>query len=106
MGRAGAERGQFSATHGGWVILFFKRNGYTFICQSTGENSLEKESNIQAFSEKYTVDQDLGVKYMHHLAYFNMMKQKRERGRREKAETESNLTCEDAEWGNSSVRIC
>ena len=50
---------------------------------------------MQSFSEKYAVDQDLGVKYMHHIAYLNMMKQKRERGRREKAERESNLTYED-----------
>ena len=83
VGWAEAERGQFSATHGGWVILVFKRNRHTFICSSTGETSLEKEGNIQAFSEKYAVDQDLGVKYMQHLAYFNMMKQKRERARRE-----------------------
>ena len=90
---------QFSATHGGWVILFIKRNRHTFICQPTGEISLEKERNIQDFSEKYAEDKDFGVKYMHHLASLNMMKQKRERGRREKAERESNVTDEDVEWG-------
>ena len=50
---------QFSATHGGLVILFFKRNRHTFICQPKGEISLGKKSNIQGFSEKYAVDQDL-----------------------------------------------
>ena len=77
----------------------FKRNRHTFICQPTGEISPEKESNIQAFSEKYAADQDLVVKYIHHLAYLNTMKQKRERQSREKAERESNLTYEDVEWG-------
>ena len=38
---------------------------------------------IQAFSERYTVDQDLVVKYIHHLAYLQMIKQKKEEeGRR------------------------
>ena len=60
--------------------------------------SLEKESSIQAFSEMYAVDQDLVVKYMHHLAYLEMMKRKRERERREKAEREQNLSYEDVEW--------
>ena len=59
-----------------------------FISHPVGEISVEKESSIQAFSEKYAVDQDLVVKYMHHLAYLEMMKQKRERERREKAERE------------------
>ena len=59
------------------------------MCQPAGEISVEKESSIQAFCGKYAVDQDLVVKYMHHLAYLNMMKQMRERGRREKAEKES-----------------
>ena len=66
----------------------FKMNRHTFICQPAGEMSLEKEI-IQAFSEKYAADQDLVVKYIHDLAYLNMMKQKRERGRRENAERES-----------------
>lgn len=44
----------------------------------------QKKSSIQAFSEMYAVDQDLVVKYMHHLAYLEMMKRKRERERREK----------------------
>ena len=90
----------------GWIILFFKRNRHTFICQPTGEILLEKESNvIQAFSEKYAVatDQDLAVKYMHHIAYLNMMKQKRERERREKAERKSNLTYENVEWGSTPL---
>ena len=76
----------------GWVILFFKTNRHIFICQPKVETSQEKESNIQAFSEKYAVDQDLVLKYIHYLAYLNMMKQKRERERREKAERESILT--------------
>ena len=46
----------------------FKRNGHIFICQPAGEIPVEKESSIQAFSEKYAVDQDLVVKYMYHLA--------------------------------------
>ena len=72
---------------------------YEFIiCHPVGEISLEKESSIQAFSEKYAVDQDLVVKYMHHLAYLEMMKRKRERERREKAEREQNLSYEDVEW--------
>ena len=54
------------------------------ICHTVGKISLEKESSIQAFSEMYAVDQDLVVKYMHHLAYLEMMKRKRERERREK----------------------
>ena len=69
-----------------------------FISHPVGEISVEKESSIQAFSEKYAVDQDLVVKYMHHLAYLEMMKQKRERERREKAEREQNLSYEDVEW--------
>ena len=69
-----------------------------FICHPVDEISLEKESSIQAFSEKYTVDQDLVVKYMHHLAYLEMMKQKRERERREKEERAKNLSYEDVEW--------
>ena len=80
---------QFLATHRGWVILFLKRNRHTFICQPAVEISLEKESSIRAFSEKYVVDQDFVVKYMHHLACLNVMKQKRERERREKAGRES-----------------
>ena len=68
-----------------------------FISHPVGEISVEKESSIQAFSEKYAVDQDLVVKYMHHLAYLEMMKQKRERERREKAEREQNLSYEDVE---------
>jgi len=44
------------------------------------------------------VDQDLVVKYIHHLAYLQMVKQKRERERKEKAERESKLGCEDVEW--------
>ena len=36
---------------------------------------------------------------MHYLGYLNIIKQKREREKREKAEGESNLTHEDAEWG-------
>ena len=46
----------------------------TLVCQPAGEISLEKESSIQklVFSEKYAVDQDLVVKYMHHLGYLNM----------------------------------
>ena len=68
---------------------YFKRNGHTFICQPVGEISVGIESSIQAFSEKYAVDQDLVVKDMHHLAYLYVMKPKRERGRREKAEKES-----------------
>ena len=63
-----------------------KRKRYAFICQPAGEMSVEKESSIQAFSEKYAVDQYLVVKYIHHLAYLNMMKDKRERGRSENAE--------------------
>ena len=46
----------------GGSSYFFKWNRHTFLCQPTGEISLEKESNIQAFSEKYVVDQDLVVK--------------------------------------------
>ena len=68
------------------------------ICHPVGKMSLEKESSIQAFSEMYAVDQDLVVKYMHHLAYLEMMKRKRERERREKAEREQNLSYEDVEW--------
>ena len=79
---------QFSATHGGGVgHPIFKRNRDTFICQPAGEISVEK-GNIRAFSENYAVDQDLVVKYMHHLAYLNMMKQMRER-KRENVERES-----------------
>ena len=92
VGWAGAKRGwvvsfgvlgkgwvvQLSASHGGGPSFFFKRNRHTFICQPIGEISLEKESNIQNFSEKYAVDQDLVVRNIHHLAYLNMMKQKGE----------------------------
>ena len=111
MGLAGAHRGWVisfaSLVMGGscnfqlpmWVILFFKTNRHIIVCQPKVETSQEKESNIQAFSEKYAVDQDLVVKYIHYLAYLNMMKQKRERERREKAERESNLTLENVEWG-------
>ena len=53
---------------------------------------------IQAFSERYAVHQDLVVKYLHHLAYLQMMKQKRERERNEKAERESKLGYEDVDW--------
>ena len=60
---------QFSAAHGGWVILFYNRNRHTFVYQPVGEISLEKERSIEAFSEKYAVDQDLVVKYMHDLAF-------------------------------------
>ena len=67
----------------------FKRNRHTFIYQPAGEISLEIESIQALFSEKCAADQDLVVKYIHHLAYLNMMKQKRERGRREKVERES-----------------
>ena len=35
---------------------------------------------------------------MHHLAYLEMMKRKRERERTEKAEREQNLSYEDVEW--------
>ena len=42
--------------------------------------------------------QFLKVKHIHHLACLNMMKQKREIERREKAEKGSNLTYEDVEW--------
>ena len=91
--------------NGSCNFLFFARNRHTFICQLTGEISLEKESNfIQAFSEKYAV-----AIYMYHFAYLNMMKQKRERDRREKAERKSNLTYEDVEWGkllSKLLRIC
>ena len=73
-------------------------NNELFICPPVGEISLEKQSSIQAFSEKYAVDQDLVVKYMHHLAYLEMIKQKRVRERREKAEREQNLSYEDVEW--------
>ena len=41
------------------------------------------------------MDQDLVVKYLHHLAYLHMMKEKREREKREKAEREKNLAYED-----------
>lgn len=44
------------------------------------------------------MDQDLVVKYLHHLAYLHMMKEKREREKREKAEREKNLAYEDVEW--------
>ena len=67
----------------------FKRKRHSIICQPKGEISVENESSIKAFSEKYAVDQDLVRKYMHHLAYLNMMNQKRERERREKAVKES-----------------
>ena len=40
---------QFSATHRGLVILFFKRNRHTFICQRTGEISLEKKKQNSRF---------------------------------------------------------
>ena len=89
---------QFSVSHGSGSSFFFKSNRHTFLCQPTGEISPEKQSNIHAFSEKYAVDQDLAVKYMHHLV-FNMMKQNREGERREKAERESNSTYEDVQWG-------
>ena len=46
---------------------YFKRNGHTFICQPAGEMSVEKESSIRTFFEKYAVDQGLVVKYMHQL---------------------------------------
>ena len=92
MRRAGAEWGwvigfltlgkgwvvQFSAIHRGWVILFRNRNRETFVFQPTVQTSLETESSIRAFSEKYVADYLL-VKYMHHPAYINMMTQKRER---------------------------
>ena len=58
----------------------FKRNRHTFICQPKGEISPEKEQNIKAFSEKYAVDQDLVVKYIHHLSYLNMKKGKSRKG--------------------------
>ena len=60
---------QFSATRGGWVILFYNRNRHTFIRQPAREISIDKESNIQAFSEKCAVDQEKVVKYLHHLLY-------------------------------------
>ena len=44
------------------------------------------------------MDQHLVVKYLHHLAYLHMMKEKREREKREKAEREKNLAYEDVEW--------
>lgn len=50
------------------------------------------------FSERYAVDQDLVVKYIHHLAYLQMMKQNRERERKEKGGKESKLGYEDMEW--------
>ena len=55
------------------------------------------ESIIQVFFERYAVDQDLVVKYIHHLAYLQMIKQKRERGRKEKSERERILRYEDME---------
>lgn len=44
------------------------------------------------------MNQALVVKYLHHLAYLKMMKEKREREKREKAEREKNLAYEDVEW--------
>ena len=71
---------------------------YSYSDQTASEISLKDESIIQAFSERYAADQDLVVKYIHHLAYLQMMKQKRERERKEKAERESKLGYEDVEW--------
>ena len=51
--------------------------------------ALKDESIIQAFSERYAVDQDFVVKYIHHLANLQMMKQKRERERKEESERQS-----------------
>ena len=55
---------------------FLNRNRHAFICQPAVQTSLEKESSIQAFSEKYAVDLDLVVKYIHHLTYLDTMTQK------------------------------
>ncbi|KAL9970203.1 hypothetical protein ACROYT_G022537 [Oculina patagonica] len=74
-------------------------------CAQTGEISPDEGGSIQAFSEKYAVDQDLVVKYLHHLAYLHMMKEKREREKREKAERKKNLAYEDVESQRAQVEV-
>ena len=54
----------------------FNRNRYTFICQITGEISLEKERSIQPFSQGCAVGE------LHASPCVPYMKQKRETGRR------------------------